>query len=62
VHEAEVYVVRVYRRNAGGVSGIVENVRHGTSQTFHGASELVDLILGDQPPGSGTPDPNEGGL
>jgi len=62
LHEAEVYVVRVYRRNVSGVSGIVENVRQGTSQTFRGASELVDLILGDPPADSGTPDPDEDGL
>ena len=62
MHEADVYVVRVYRRNAGGASGIVENVRQGTSQSFRGASELVDLILGDPPADSGTPDPEEGGI
>jgi hypothetical protein len=49
VHEAEVYVVRVYRRGVSGVSGVVENVRQGTSQTFRSAQELADLILG-QPP------------
>jgi hypothetical protein len=62
VHEAEVYVVRVYRRDASGVSGIVENVRQGSSQTFRGADELLDLILGDPPPDSGMPDPEERGL
>ena len=46
MHEAEVYVVLVYRRDAGGVSGKVENVRQGTATSFHSPQDLIDLILG----------------
>ena len=61
MHEAEVYVVRVYRRDAGGVSGIVEDVRQGTSRAFRTASELFDLILGHPPTDGGPSDPDDGG-
>ena len=50
MHEAEVYVIRVYRRDAGGVSGMIENVRQRTSTSFRSTKDLVDLILG-QPAG-----------
>jgi hypothetical protein len=45
VRQAEVYVVRVYRREAGGPTGVVEDVERGTSQTFRTASQLIDFIL-----------------
>ena len=40
------YVVRIYRREAGTVSGIVEDAWHGRSQSFHSAAEMTALILG----------------
>jgi hypothetical protein len=45
VHEAEVYIVRVYRREAGGVSGMVENVRERTATSFRSTKDLVDVIV-----------------
>ncbi len=50
MHEAEVYVVRVYRRDADGVSGMVENVRQRTATSFRSTQDLIDQILG-QPEG-----------
>lgn len=52
MHEAEVYIVRVYRREPGGVSGMVENVRERTATSFRSTKDLVDLIL--QPSGDDT--------
>jgi hypothetical protein len=62
VHEAEVYVVRVYRRGVSGVSGVVENVRQGTSQTFTSAQELSDLILRHPPADGNGGDVSEDGF
>lgn len=45
MHQAEVYVVRVYRREAGGATGVVEDVQRGTSHTFRSVSELTVLIV-----------------
>jgi hypothetical protein len=44
--EAEVYVVRVYRRDAGGVSGMVEDVLQHTATAFRSPEDLLQLILG----------------
>jgi hypothetical protein len=46
MHEAEIYIVRVYRREPGGISGMVENVRQRTATSFRSTKDLVDLILG----------------
>lgn len=52
MREGEVYVVRVYRRDAGGVSGVVEDVLRQTSAAFRSVEGLAELIL-LQPPESG---------
>lgn len=51
MHEAEVYVVRVYRRDASGVSGVVEDIRQCTSTAFRSAKDLIDVILGQRAAG-----------
>jgi hypothetical protein len=44
--EAEVYVVRIYRRDAAGVSGMVEDVLQHTSAAFRSPEDLLLLLLG----------------
>ena len=38
--ELGVYVVRVYRRDAAGMAGVVESVRSGEQAPFHTTEEL----------------------
>ena len=58
--ETEVYVVRVYRRDAGGLSGMVEDVLQHTATAFRTPEDLLHLILGHQPARPAGDDP-EGG-
>ena len=60
MHEAEIYVVRVYRRDAGEVAGVVEHVGRRTSATFRTAQDLVDLILGQSGAEDAGDDPDAG--
>ena len=59
MHEVEVYIVRVYRRDANGVSGVVENIRQRTSTAFRTAKDLVDVILGQSAANDSGRDPDE---
>ncbi len=38
--ELGVYVVRIYRRNAAGMAGVVESVTSGEQAPFHTTEEL----------------------
>jgi hypothetical protein len=58
--EAEVYVVRVYRRDANGVSGMVEDVLQHTATAFRTPEDLLLLIL-KQPPAQHAGDDPEAG-
>ena len=40
MEELGVYVVRVYRRDAAGMAGVVESVRSGEQAPFHTTEEL----------------------
>ena len=62
MHEAEVYVVRVYRRDAGGVSGMVENIRSRTATSFRSTKDLVDLILAQASNDDTGSEPDQGAL
>lgn len=41
---ADVYVVRIYRRDDTGAAGIVETVASGECRGFHDASSLWKLL------------------
>ena len=43
------YVIRVYRRDAHAVAGLIENVRTGRSAPFQSLAELCDLLVGRKP-------------
>ena len=40
MEEMGVYVIRVYRRDAAGMDGVVESVASGESVPFHTTNEL----------------------
>jgi hypothetical protein len=40
MNEPGVYVVRVYRRDSAGMSGVVESVASGEQLPFHSTEEL----------------------
>lgn len=42
---ADVYVVRIYRRDGAGAAGIVESVASGECRGFHDASSLWEGLL-----------------
>lgn len=62
MREAEIYVVRVYRRDAGRVVGVVEHVGEQMETAFHTVEDLVDLILGRTAPTATQHETDEGGL
>ena len=39
------FIVRVYRRDASGVSGVVEDVRSGNVHSFHNVLDLWLVLL-----------------
>ena len=43
------YVIRIYRRDAEALGGLVENVRTGRSAPFRSLQELCDLLSGRLP-------------
>jgi hypothetical protein len=40
------YVIRIYRRDAQGIAGLIENVRTGQSASFQSLDDLCDLLSG----------------
>jgi hypothetical protein len=42
--EVGVYVVRIYRRNAGGLAGVVQSVSSGEQLPFRGMEELWRVL------------------
>jgi hypothetical protein len=40
------YVIRIYRRDAEALGGLVENVRTGQAAPFRSLHELCDLLSG----------------
>lgn len=44
MHQDEVYVVRVYRRDAKGISGVVESIGDARAQSFQTLAELVSIL------------------
>ena len=49
------FVVRIYRRDAQGVSGVVEDVRTGCVHTFHSPDDLWEVLASrvHEPPREG---------
>ena len=43
------YVIRIYRRDARALAGLVENVRTGRACPFQSLAELCELLSGDKP-------------
>lgn len=54
------YVIRVYRRDADALAGLVEDVQSGRSAPFQSLPELCELLsgrkpFGRRPPSAATP-------
>jgi hypothetical protein len=49
MREIASYIVRVYRRSARGIAGVVEDVQTGCVHSFHSAIDLWQ-VLGTLPP------------
>ena len=43
------YIVRVYRQQAGGITGVVESVETGDAAAFRSAEELWAVLLNPVP-------------
>lgn len=43
------YLIRIYRRDAEALGGLVENVRSGRAAPFRSLTELCDLLSGRKP-------------
>lgn len=43
------YLIRIYRRDAQALGGLVENVRTGQAAPFRSLTELCDLLSGRKP-------------
>ena len=43
------YVIRVYRRDADTLAGLVEDVQTGRSAPFQSLADLCDLLSGRKP-------------
>ena len=43
------YLIRIYRRDAQALAGLVENVRTGHAAPFRSLTELCDLLSGRKP-------------
>ncbi len=56
MREAQVFVVRVFYHDGGGVSGFVEHVESGRSTRFNGVDEIGRLISAGAPAGSKKPE------
>lgn len=56
MRKAQVFVVRVFYHDSGGVSGVVEHVESGRSTTFNGADEIGRLISSNASDGSTKPE------
>ena len=48
MREIRSFIVRVYRRDAAGVSGVVEEVATGCFHSFHSAADLW-VVLSSTP-------------
>lgn len=59
--ELAVYVVRIYRRDAAGMAGVVESVASGEQAPFHTNGELWRMLRELPSPRRNFPDgnPNE---
>lgn len=43
------YLIRIYRRDAQALGGLVENVRTGQAAPFRSLAELCELLSGRKP-------------
>ena len=43
------YLIRVYRRDADGLAGLVEDVENGRHAPFRSYPELIDVLSGRRP-------------
>ena len=49
MREIASYIVRIYRRDGGHASGVVEDVRTGHVHPFHSSADLWLLLLARTP-------------
>jgi len=55
VRQIHSYVIRVYRRDAEALAGLVEDVQSGRSAPFQSLPELCELLSGRKPFGRRPP-------
>ena len=46
MREIQSYVIRIYRRDAEALAGVVEDVQRGRSVPFQSLAELCELLSG----------------
>lgn len=49
MREIRSYVVRIYRRDAKGVQGVVEDVQSGCFHSFHSVHDLWSVLASRNP-------------
>jgi hypothetical protein len=49
VRAIQSYVVRIYRRSADALAGLVEHVESSRTASFQSLAELCDLLSGHKP-------------
>jgi hypothetical protein len=57
MREIRSFVVRVYRRDSKGISGVVQDVQTGCFHSFHSAPDLWKVLASQDPeiPSEGKP-------